>query len=160
MSSPTFPEAPQPALYRVGEVAEQLGLTLRTLKYYEELGLVAPQRTDSRYRLYTDADVQRLERIRRMRAMGLSLRTIQTIFSHPQERDAEGRQVLAPSSLQVLEHDLSQQLQALSERITAAEKELRDARALRRELQGDLQYVQQRLSGKQVGELLKNAGSE
>lgn len=160
MSSPAFPEAPQPALYRVGEVAEQLGLTLRTLKYYEELGLVAPQRTDSRYRLYTDADVQRLERIRRMRALGLSLRTIQTIFSHPQERDAEGRQVLSSSSLQALGHDLSQQLQALSERITAAEKELRDARALHRELQGDLQYVQQRLSGKQVGELLKSAGSE
>ena len=101
-------------LYRVGEVAEQLGLTLRTLKYYEELGLVTPQRTESRYRMYTQADVQRLNQVRRLRALGVSLSTIQTIFNRPQEKDAEGRLVLTRAGLEELERDLEQQLNTLS----------------------------------------------
>ncbi|WP_261665164.1 MerR family transcriptional regulator [Deinococcus sp. Marseille-Q6407] len=153
--------APSPesaTLYRVGEVASRLGMTLRTLKYYEELGLVTPQRSGSRYRLYSEADVQRLERIRRMRAMGLSLSTIQATFTHPQESDAEGRQVLTRGALEALEQDLGGQLTVLTERIQATEKELKDARALRREVQRDLDYVQQRLGGKQVSDLLRESG--
>ena len=145
----------EPARYKVGEVAARLGLTLRTLKYYEELGLVTPERTGSRYRMYSEADVQRLERIRRMRALGLSLGTIQAISTHPQESDPDGRQVLTQEALHTLESDLSSQLAVLSTRITAAEKELKDARALRRDVQRDLDYVQRRLSGAQVGELLR-----
>ena len=145
----------EPALYKVGEVAARLGLTLRTLKYYEELGLVTPQRTGSRYRLYSEADVQRLERIRRMRALGLSLGTIQATFAQPQELDAEGRRVLTREALRTLEENLSDQRAVLSERIAAAEKELKDARALRRDVQRDLDYVQRRLAGAQVSELLR-----
>ncbi|EYB67109.1 MerR family transcriptional regulator [Deinococcus phoenicis] len=140
---------------RVGEVAARLGLTLRTLKYYEELGLVTPGRSGSRYRLYSEADVERLERVRRMRALGLSLDTIRATFTQPQEVDPEGRRVLTPEALRTLEGDLSGQLEVLTGRITAAERELRDARALRRELERDLAYVRRRLSGIQVGELLR-----
>lgn len=147
-------------LYRVGEVAEQLGLTLRTLKYYEELGLVTPQRTESRYRMYTQADVQRLNRVRRLRALGVSLSTIQTIFNRPQEKDAEGRLVLTRAGLEELERDLEQQLNTLSGKIRDVERELRGARALQRELQGDLEYVRERLSGKQVGDLLRERAPE
>ena len=145
----------EPARYKVGEVAARLGLTLRTLKYYEELGLVTPQRTGSRYRMYSEADVQRLERIRRMRALGLSLGTIQAISTHPQESDPDGRQVLTQEALHTLESDLSSQLTVLSTRITAAEKELKDARALRRDVERDLDYVRRRLAGAQVSELLR-----
>ncbi|GGI92692.1 MerR family transcriptional regulator [Deinococcus wulumuqiensis R12] len=145
----------EPARYKVGEVAARLGLTLRTLKYYEELGLVTPERTGSRYRMYSEADVQRLERIRRMRALGLSLGTIQAISTHPQESDPDGRQVLTQEALHTLQSDLRSQLAVLSARISAAEKELKDARALRRDVQRDLDYVQRRLSGAQVGELLR-----
>ena len=147
-------------LYRVGEVAEQLGLTLRTLKYYEELGLVTPQRTESRYRMYTQADVQRLNRVRRLRALGVSLSTIQTIFNRPQEKDAEGRLVLTRAGLEELERDLEQQLNTLSGKIRDVERELRGARTLQRELQGDLEYVRERLSGKQVGDLLRERAPE
>lgn len=131
--------------YRVGEVAEQLGLTLRTLKYYEELGLVTPQRTESRYRMYNEADIQRLERIRRMRAVGLSLNTIQTVFSQPTERNAEGNEILTVDGLQKMIGDLGQQVETLSARIIKAEKELRDARSLKKELENDLHYFQERL---------------
>jgi len=63
--------------------------------------------------------------------------------------------VLTQEALHTLESDLSSQLTVLSTRITAAEKELKDARALRRDVQRDLDYVQRRLAGAQVGELLR-----
>jgi DNA-binding transcriptional MerR regulator len=60
---------------RIGEVAAQTGLTQRTIRYYEEVGLLdAPSRTDGDYRLYSLEDVERLQRIVRLRDLfGLSL---------------------------------------------------------------------------------------
>lgn len=158
MTHPTSPAAPDDTpRHRVGEVAARLGLTLRTLKYYEELGLVTPQRTGSRYRLYSEADVARLERIRRMRALGLSLGTIQATFTQPLEPDPDGRQVLTEGALNALHSDLSGQLDMLNTRIAAAERELKDARALRRDLEKDLEYVQARLNGTPVSALLERS---
>ena len=49
---------------KVGELARRTGLTVRTLHHYDEIGLLAPsQRSDSGYRLYSQADVQRLHAI-------------------------------------------------------------------------------------------------
>src|SRR5215211_7134617 len=49
--------------WRIGEVATATGVTVRTLRHYHELGLLVPSdRTGSGYRLYSDADVQRLHR--------------------------------------------------------------------------------------------------
>jgi DNA-binding transcriptional MerR regulator len=49
--------------YRIGEVAERVGVTTRTIRYYEELGLLgtAAGRSKGAHRLYNDADVSRLE---------------------------------------------------------------------------------------------------
>lgn len=59
---------------QIGEVAEQTGLSLRTIRYYEEMGLVAPTaRTAGGFRLYTDADVARLQLIKRMKPLEFSL---------------------------------------------------------------------------------------
>jgi DNA-binding transcriptional MerR regulator len=62
--------------YRIGEVAERVGVTTRTIRYYEERGLLeaAAARTKGAHRLYTDADITRLEElIRRRDLLGLSL---------------------------------------------------------------------------------------
>ena len=60
--------------WRVGELAEATGLTVRTLHHYERLGLFGPAgRTPSDHRLYDEAGVERLYRIRALRALGLSL---------------------------------------------------------------------------------------
>lgn len=68
--------------YRIGEVAEQLGVTTRTLRYYEELGLVSPSGYSSGgSRRYDDADRQRLLRIRELQAiMGFNLEEIREIL--------------------------------------------------------------------------------
>lgn len=61
-------------LYQIGEVAERLGLSLRTVRYYEEVGLVAPaERSPGGFRLYDDDAVDRLELIKQMKPLEFSL---------------------------------------------------------------------------------------
>ncbi|GIH97151.1 MerR family transcriptional regulator [Planobispora siamensis] len=58
----------------IGQVAERTGLSLRTIRHYEEVGLVpASARSRGGFRLYTDADVARLMVIRRMKPLGFTL---------------------------------------------------------------------------------------
>jgi DNA-binding transcriptional MerR regulator len=59
-----------------GEVAELLGVTPRTVRYYEEQGLVTPVRTDKGTRYYSDFVVQRLEVCVRLAAIGVPIRTL------------------------------------------------------------------------------------
>ncbi|MQS06952.1 MerR family transcriptional regulator [Streptomyces alkaliphilus] len=59
---------------RIGRVAERTGLSLRTIRHYEEVGLVTPSaRSKGGFRLYTEADVERLMVIRRMKPLDFSL---------------------------------------------------------------------------------------
>nr|ACO88884.1 putative MerR-family transcriptional regulator [Microbacterium sp. MA1] len=59
---------------RIGEVTERTSLSFRTLRHYDEVGLVAPSaRTEGGFRLYTEKDVQRLLIIRRMKPLGYTL---------------------------------------------------------------------------------------
>ena len=59
---------------RIGEVAERTELSFRTLRHYDEIGLVTPSaRTDGGFRLYTEGDVARLLLIRRMKPLGFTL---------------------------------------------------------------------------------------
>ncbi|GAA3645764.1 MerR family transcriptional regulator [Lentzea roselyniae] len=59
---------------QIGEVAERTGLSLRTIRYYEEVGLVVPSaRSQGGFRLYTEPDVQRLGVIMRMKPLGFQL---------------------------------------------------------------------------------------
>jgi len=62
--------------YRIGEVAERTGVTTRTIRYYEELGLLGPgaERTKGAHRLYAETDVSRLQELIRLRdLLGLTL---------------------------------------------------------------------------------------
>lgn len=69
---------------RVGELAEASGLTVRTLHYYEEIGLlVASERTSAGHRLYSDDDVERLYRICLLRRLGFSLGDIGDALDDP-----------------------------------------------------------------------------
>ena len=62
------------AVRKIGEVAEATGLSIRTLRHYDELGLVVPSgHTAGGFRLYTDDDVERLLLVRRMKPLGFSL---------------------------------------------------------------------------------------
>lgn len=59
---------------QIGEVSERTGLSLRTIRYYEEIGLVTPSaRSQGGFRLYTETDIARLELVRRMKPLEFSL---------------------------------------------------------------------------------------
>lgn len=59
---------------RIGEVTERTELSFRTLRHYDEIGLVTPSaRTEGGFRLYTEADVARILLIRRMKPLGFTL---------------------------------------------------------------------------------------
>jgi MerR family copper efflux transcriptional regulator len=67
---------------QIGEVASQTGLSLRTIRYYEEVGLVVPSaRTTGGFRLYTDDDVARLQVVKRMKPLDFSLEEMKDLMS-------------------------------------------------------------------------------
>ena len=78
-------------LLRIGEVARRAGVTTRTLRYYQEVGLLSPSTTPGGTRVYSDEDVERLRRILELRdVMGLDLERIRSILG-AEDRLAELR---------------------------------------------------------------------
>src|SRR5438874_11327863 len=74
--------------YTIEQVATRTGLTKRTLRYYEEVGLLLPTgRTEGNYRRYSEADIERLERIKKLRdLLGFSLSDIRELLEAEDER--------------------------------------------------------------------------
>ena len=65
------------AVWTVGQVADELGVTVRTLHHYDEIGLLHPsERTPAGYRLYTAEDLERLQNIVVYRRLGFPLEEI------------------------------------------------------------------------------------
>jgi len=69
-SSTAEPPSEEQAYLQIGEVAERTGVTQRTLRFYEEKGLLKPpSRLDGGFRLYSEDDVRRVERIKRLQTL-------------------------------------------------------------------------------------------
>jgi DNA-binding transcriptional MerR regulator len=61
-------------MYQIGEVAEAVGLSLRTIRYYEEIDIVPPSgRSSGGFRLYTDDDIERLRLVKHMKPLEMTL---------------------------------------------------------------------------------------
>lgn len=70
------------AALHIGEVAHRTELSLRTLRHYDEIGLLRPSgRSDGGFRLYTEADVERIMVIRRMKPLGFSLEAMAEVLA-------------------------------------------------------------------------------
>jgi len=115
-------------LLQIGEVATLLGISTKTIRYYQQIGLLAaPSRSTSGYRLYSASDLLRLLRIKRLRTLGLSLDRIKAALAIPAAEKAGAEQALR-SILQALEEDLSTQMQALEKQRAAIRKLLAQER--------------------------------
>jgi DNA-binding transcriptional MerR regulator len=82
---------PAQAGLRIGEVAQRAGTTPRTIRYYEELGLLpsAPERDTGRHRLYGDADVERVQELLRLKdLLGLTLEELRDVIEAEEARGA------------------------------------------------------------------------
>ena len=131
LDAPSAPSDTQPRLLRIQEVAAALGLTARTIRYYEELGLLTPAaRSEGDYRLYDDDDVERLRFIKGLRdEAGFSLAEISQLLEDEAARtrnrdrfrtstDIAERHAIVDDALARVERQIAS-LQAKSERLTA-----------------------------------------
>ncbi|UPL19581.1 MerR family transcriptional regulator [Microbacterium aurugineum] len=99
---------------RIGEVADQTSLSFRTLRHYEDVGLVTPTgRTDGGFRLYTPKDVGRLMIVRRMKPLGYTLDEMRAVL------DVVDALADEPDS-----EDLQERLSALRQEATARRERL------------------------------------
>ncbi|MFT9005617.1 MAG: MerR family transcriptional regulator [Liquorilactobacillus hordei] len=62
--------------YKISEISNITGLSIPTLRYYEDLGLLKPARNDNNYRVFTDKDLRWIEFISRAKATGMPLAKI------------------------------------------------------------------------------------
>lgn len=118
-------------LHQIGEVAEEVGLSLRTVRYYEEVGLLAaPTRTEGGFRLYGTEHLEQLRLIKQMKPLGLSIEEMRTLMrarkdlgsSTSARRRAEARETLERFA------DL------LGERCTELRRKLRSAERFARQI--------------------------
>ncbi|THJ37370.1 MerR family transcriptional regulator [Candidatus Frankia alpina] len=79
---PSALRAARGTTYQIGEVAERVGLSLRTVRYYEEAGLLTTAgRTPGGFRLYGDEAVDRLLVIKKMKSLGFTLEEMRSLLS-------------------------------------------------------------------------------
>src|SRR5437763_12944187 len=88
---------PDPSALRIEAVSQRTGLTKRTIRYYEEIGLLSPSgRSEGGFRLFSEDDVARLERIQALRdSAGLSLTEIAALLDAESVRERIREQYFA-----------------------------------------------------------------
>lgn len=81
---------------KIGELAQRTGFSAKTIRYYEQVGLLAaPERSDSGYRLYGPEDVERLEFVEKAKRLGFSLDDIRDVLFLHEQHEAPCVHVLA-----------------------------------------------------------------
>ena len=120
--------------YRIGELASRVGMTERTIRYYEELGLLeSVKRLDGGVRVYTDDDVRRLRYIKKLKTLGLSLQEmleLETLY----RRHRSNRNVL-PRLMELLDAHLA-----------TLDGRMNELRTLRDEIRSYREHVAQRVT--------------
>jgi DNA-binding transcriptional MerR regulator len=96
---------------RIGEAAQLLGVSTKTIRHYQKIGLLPePARSESGYRLYEGEDLLHLLRIRRLTSLGLPLAQVRALLSEPGDREPLRR------ALAGLREGLSAEIERLSKR--------------------------------------------
>ena len=77
----------------IGEVAERSGIPPKTIRYYEDIGLVRPQRSGNGYRAFCETDLHKLAFLGRARTLGFSIEDCRTLLSLYEDESRESAQV-------------------------------------------------------------------
>ena len=122
--------------FRIGEVADRIGLSLRSIRYYEESGLVTPSaRTSGGFRMYSELDVQRLIAIMQLKPLGFTLERTGEILtdldvlrdaqaSAESRREAHARLERLNAEMHAALRDLAQQLEVATQFTSRLDAEL------------------------------------
>ena len=119
--------------YRIGELATRVGLTERTIRYYEELGLLeSVKRLEGGIRVYTDDDLRRLRYIRKLKTLGLSLQEMLELENlYRRHRSNRG---MLPRLMELLDAHLA-----------TLDTRMSELRTLRDEIRSYREHVEERL---------------
>lgn len=108
---------------QIGEIAQRTGLSLRTLRHYDEVGLLRPSgRSDGGYRLYTEEDLERLLVIRRMKPLGFTLEEMVQVMRHIATLHEETADVTARTQLAATLDEAHARRDALCQQLAMADE--------------------------------------
>jgi DNA-binding transcriptional MerR regulator len=135
------PEAPQPRTpdqplkrYRIGEIGTLLDLSTRTIRYYEEIGLLnTVKRIEGGRRIYTEDDLRRLRFIKKLKLLGLSLGEMAELESH-YNRHRTNKKVL-PKVAELLRHHIAE-----------VESRLTELGTLKQEINNYLNHIESKIN--------------
>jgi MerR family transcriptional regulator, repressor of the yfmOP operon len=135
-------------LLRIGDVAEQVGTTTRTIRYYEEIGLLpgSAGRASGAHRAYTDADVERLRHILRLKELlGVSLEDLKLLV------EAEDARAALRAEFRDDDTDARRRHEILEQALAYVDRQLELVRARRADiehLEGELAERRERILGR------------
>jgi DNA-binding transcriptional MerR regulator len=133
---------------RIGEVAEQTGTTPRTIRYYEEIGLLpgVADRAQGKHRLYTEADVERINEIVRLRdLLGLSLEQLSQLLEAESARAELRREYQATEDAAEQARILEQSLHHIGNQLELVRSRRLELERLDQELTAKQRRVQAKL---------------
>ncbi len=117
--------------YTISELAEELDISTRTIRYYEEIGLLSPQRTPGNHRIFTKKDRARLKIILRGKRLGFTLEEIKQIL--------DMYEVSEPEQIRLT-------LKLADEKLKQIEDRLHDLKILKEELLDLMERLSRRLN--------------
>ena len=97
------------------DLIEQFGLTRDTIKYYEKRGLITPERSKSKYRIYSEEDVKRIQHISELKNMGFALEECKQLLSNDEAEEVE-------KVLQSVEEKLRNEIEILNQQLKSLQK--------------------------------------
>ena len=133
---------------RIGEVAELTGTTPRTIRYYEEIGLLpgADDRAQGKHRAYTEADVERMREIIRLRdLLGLSLEELSALLEAESARATIRREIQHTDDPAEIRRMREEALGHITIQLELVRRRLRELEQLESELVAKRRLVQRRL---------------
>jgi DNA-binding transcriptional MerR regulator len=131
---------------RIGELGERLGVNTKTIRYYESIGLVPePRRTSSGYRVYGEADVERLVFIKSAQRLGLALDEVREILALRERGEAPCGYVQGLISQELADIDRRlEELQGLRQELVALERRAHDTPGAKGSICGLIEHVRQK----------------
>jgi DNA-binding transcriptional MerR regulator len=140
MTSVNMSAVSSPQLLKIGQVASKSGLSVKTIRYYEEIGLLTPhvERAESGYRMFEPTVLNRLAFVKRAQSLGLSLAEIAQILNIHDDGELPCGEV---------KHHLQLKLDSINQQIEALQ-------TLRDELQGILSGWQEQPSADRIAKTI------
>ncbi len=131
-------------LYKIDEVASECNLTKRTIRYYEEIGLLSPQRSEGNTRLYTREDIERLKKIISARdVLGFSLQELHRYIEVVEMLTGQRERYRSITDLEERRRQLEEIDDTLGKQLDMMESKMRTIQSFKEEAEQLRQQVRQ-----------------